>query len=99
MKIRAAAALRAVTAPLTTPLLPDDYLKLLNPLWSARELRGRIIEVRPETRDSATLAIKPGWGFTFDHQPFALAGHVAALAVDRLEQVQVIGNRHAGRQP
>jgi ferredoxin-NADP reductase len=54
---------------MSTPLLADDYLKLVNPLWSARELRGRIVEVRPETRDSATLVIKPGWGFSFDHQP------------------------------
>ncbi|WP_293358261.1 ferredoxin reductase [Mycolicibacterium sp.] len=61
--------MRALTAPLTTPLVIDDYLKLINPLWSARELRGRIVEVRPETRDSATLVIKPGWGFSFDHQP------------------------------
>ena len=28
---------------ITTPLLPDDYLKLANPLWSARELRGRVL--------------------------------------------------------
>ena len=38
--------MRALTAPLTTPLVIDDYLKLINPLWSARELRGRIVEVR-----------------------------------------------------
>ncbi len=63
------AVARAVIGPMTTPLLADDYLKLLNPLWSARELRGRVIEVRPETRDSATLVIKPGWGFGFTHQP------------------------------
>jgi ferredoxin-NADP reductase len=49
--------------------LPDDYLRLANPLWSARELRGRIMEVRRETEDSATLVIKPGWGFSFDYQP------------------------------
>jgi ferredoxin-NADP reductase len=54
---------------MTTPLLPDDYLRLVNPLWSARELRGRILEVRPETRDSATLVIKPGWGYRFEHRP------------------------------
>ena len=54
---------------MTTPLLPDDYLKLANPLWSARELRGRVVEVRRETADSATLVIKPGWGFSFDYQP------------------------------
>jgi stearoyl-CoA 9-desaturase NADPH oxidoreductase len=62
-------ALRTIAARITTPLLPDDYLHLANPLWSARELRGRILEVRRETEDSATLVIKPGWGFSFDYQP------------------------------
>src|SRR5258705_4049702 len=62
-------ALRSIAARVTTPLLPDDYLKLANPLWSARELRGRVLEVRRETVDSATLVIKPGWGFSFDYQP------------------------------
>jgi stearoyl-CoA 9-desaturase NADPH oxidoreductase len=61
--------LRKIAARITTPLLPDDYLHLANPLWSARELRGRILEVRRETEDSATLVIKPGWGFSFDYQP------------------------------
>ena len=62
-------ALRVVVGRITTPLLPDDYLQLANPLWSARELRGRVVEVRRETTDSATLVIKPGWGFTFNYQP------------------------------
>ncbi|MEV6278345.1 ferredoxin reductase [Nocardia sp. NPDC051832] len=61
--------LRGAVARVTTPLLPDDYLHLANPLWSARELRGRIVEVRKETADSATLVIKPGWGFDFKYQP------------------------------
>ena len=61
-------AVRTLAARITTPLLPDDYLKLANPLWSARELRGRVLEVRRETVDSATLVIKPGWGFSFDYQ-------------------------------
>jgi stearoyl-CoA 9-desaturase NADPH oxidoreductase len=60
---------RAIAERITTPLLPDDYLKLANPLWSARELRGRVLQVRRETVDSATLVIKPGWGFSFDYQP------------------------------
>jgi ferredoxin-NADP reductase len=62
-------ALRSLAGRITTPLLPDDYLKLANPLWSARELRGRVLEVRRETEDSATLVIKPGWGFSFDYEP------------------------------
>ncbi|MGW4841186.1 ferredoxin reductase [Nocardia brasiliensis] len=61
--------LRGAVARVTTPLLPDDYLHLANPLWSARELRGRIVDVRKETADSATLVIKPGWGFDFKYEP------------------------------
>ncbi len=67
-------ALRSVAERITTPLLPDDYLKLANPLWSARELRGRVIDVRRETVDSATLVIKPGWGFHFDYEPGQYVG-------------------------
>jgi stearoyl-CoA 9-desaturase NADPH oxidoreductase len=62
-------ALRKLAERITTPLLPDDYLRLANPLWSARELRGRVVQVRQETHDSATLVIKPGWGFSFDYEP------------------------------
>ncbi|MCX9190882.1 stearoyl-CoA 9-desaturase [Carbonactinospora thermoautotrophica] len=52
------------TGWLTTPLLPEDYLGLMNPLWSVRELRGRVEAVRRETADAATLVIRPGWGWT-----------------------------------
>lgn len=67
-------ALRQLATRITTPLLPDDYLKLVNPLWSARELRGRVVDVRRETEDSATLVIKPGWGFSFDYRPGQYVG-------------------------
>ena len=60
---------RRVVARMTTPLLPDDYLHMVNPLWSARELRGKVIEVIPETDDAATLVIKPGWGWNFATRP------------------------------
>ena len=45
---------------LTTPLLPDDYLSYVNPLWSTRAPRGRVEAVVRETADSATLWIRPG---------------------------------------
>jgi ferredoxin-NADP reductase len=61
--------LRSIAARLTTPLLPDDYLQLVNPLWSSRELRARVEEVVPQGDDAATLVLRPGWGWTFDHQP------------------------------
>ena len=69
--------LRDAASRFTTPLLPDDYLSLINPLWSARELRGRVVKVVPETEDAVTLVIKPGWGWSFDHQ----AGQYVGIAV------------------
>ncbi len=60
-------ALRAVRA-LSSPLLPDDYLELINPLWSTRELRGRIERIEHETPDAATVLIKPGYQWE-GHQP------------------------------
>jgi ferredoxin-NADP reductase len=55
-------------AALSSPLLIDDYLELINPLWSTRELRGRIEKINHETEDAATVLIKPGyrWG---GHEP------------------------------
>jgi stearoyl-CoA 9-desaturase NADPH oxidoreductase len=66
--------LRGLATRATTPLLPDDYLRLLNPLWTARELRGQIVDVRPETADPATVTIKPGWGFSGDYRPGQYVG-------------------------
>jgi stearoyl-CoA 9-desaturase NADPH oxidoreductase len=68
--------LRAL-ASLSSPLLPDDYLELINPLWSTRELRGRIEDIEHETDDAATVLIKPGyrWG---GHQP----GQYLRIGVD-----------------
>ena len=60
---------RRAGSRLTTPLHPDDYLRLLNPLWTSRELRGRVEKVVPETEDAATLVIRPGWGWRWDHRP------------------------------
>jgi len=45
--------LRGLAARATTPLLPDDYLKLLTPLWSARERRGLVVDVRKGISDAA----------------------------------------------
>jgi ferredoxin-NADP reductase len=65
---------RGVLARMTTPLLPDDYLHMINPLWSSRELRGKVVEVVPETDDAATLVIKPGWGFQHSFRPGQYVG-------------------------
>jgi ferredoxin-NADP reductase len=61
----------------TTPLLPADYLDLLDPLRSGADLRGRIVAVHPETRDAATLVIRPGRGWR-GHTP----GQYVRIGVD-----------------
>lgn len=65
---------RKAADKLTTPLLPDDYLTLINPLWSSRELRGRVEKVIRETDDAATLVIRPGWGWRYQHRPGQYVG-------------------------
>src|SRR3954447_17904807 len=63
-RLRALRALRAFF----TPLLPDDYLELINPLWSTQELRGRVERIERETADAVTVVIKPGWEWE-GHRP------------------------------
>jgi ferredoxin-NADP reductase len=57
-----------VMGALSSPLLPDDYLEMINPLWSTRELRGRVEQVRQETADAATVLIRPGYRWP-GHKP------------------------------
>jgi stearoyl-CoA 9-desaturase NADPH oxidoreductase len=68
--------LRAVRA-FSTPLLPDDYLELINPLWSTRELRGRIERIDHVTKNAATVLIKPGYRWD-GHE----AGQYVRIGVD-----------------
>lgn len=60
-------ALHAIRS-LFTPLLPDDYLELINPLWSTQELRGRIERIEQETPDAVTVLIRPGYEWA-GHRP------------------------------
>jgi ferredoxin-NADP reductase len=68
--------LDAVSA-FSSPLLPDDYLELINPLWSTRELRGKIERIDAETEDAATVLIKPGYRWE-PHKP----GQYLRIGVD-----------------
>ena len=74
--------LKAVSA-LSSPLLPDDYLEVINPLWSTRELRGRIERIDMETDDAATVTIKPGYAWE-GHKP----GQFLRIGID------IKGRRH-----
>ena len=57
----------------TTPLLPADYLDLVDPLRSGAALRGRIEAVQPETRDAVTVVIRPGRDW-LPHTPASTSG-------------------------
>lgn len=48
----------------STPRSPEDFLRLIDPLASSRQLRGLVTEVIPETADSATIRFRPGRGWT-----------------------------------
>ena len=62
---------------LTTPLVPADYLDVVAPLRNPGVLRAKIEAVRPETRDSVTLVLRPGRGWR-PHEP----GQYVRLGVD-----------------
>ncbi|WIM72939.1 ferredoxin reductase [Corynebacterium suedekumii] len=62
------ASVRGILRRFTTPLLPDDYTMLVNPLWSRRELRGKIVSVERFPDDTIHLTIRPGWGVPVDFQ-------------------------------
>ncbi|MHA6796051.1 ferredoxin reductase [Pseudonocardia bannensis] len=57
----------------TTPLLPTDFLGTLNPMWSTREPRARVVGLRRETADTTTLLLRPGAG-PVAHRPGQFIG-------------------------
>ena len=72
-----AGSLRTVARLLATPLVPQDFIDLVNPLSSANDLRGRIEAIEPETADAATFRIRVGRGWG-GHR----AGQYVRLGVD-----------------
>ncbi|MEU2954002.1 ferredoxin reductase [Streptomyces xanthochromogenes] len=68
---------------LTSPLTPDDYLGLIDPLLDARHPAGQVTAVRPETAHTSTLTIRPGRGWS---------GHQAGQYIP--VGVEVDGVRH-----
>ncbi|AKU15304.1 ferredoxin reductase [Luteipulveratus mongoliensis] len=61
----------------TTPARPQDFLRLVNPLSSARQLRGVVTSVTPECAGSVTIAFRPGHGWQA-HE----AGQYARIGVE-----------------
>ena len=79
----------------TTPYLPADYLDMFAPLRSGADLRGRIEQIVPETKDAATIVIKPGADW---------AGHVPGqflrigIDVDGVRQWRAYSLTHGPRR-
>src|SRR5919112_2526750 len=70
-------ALRRLAESAVTPLVPADYLDLVNPLRSGADLRGRVVAVEAETADAATVRIRPGRSWR-GHRP----GQYVRIGVD-----------------
>ncbi|MBW8751194.1 MAG: ferredoxin reductase [Propionibacteriales bacterium] len=90
----ATSTLRRFAELAVTPLVPDDYLDLFSPLRRGAALRGRVVQVIPETRDAATLVIRPGADW---------AGHVpgqyvrVGIDVDGVRQWRAYSLTHGPR--
>ena len=74
---RVTAGVRKVAEAAATPLLPEDFIDLIDPLRSGADLRGRVIDVRRETPTATTLTIRPGRGWR-PHRP----GQYTRIGVD-----------------
>jgi len=59
--------LRAVRQ-LFSPLRPDDYLEMINPLWTTKELRGKVERVEPQGSEAVSVLIRPGYEWV-GHKP------------------------------
>jgi ferredoxin-NADP reductase len=66
-----------LAAALAYPRGADSYAELAEPLWSSREVRARVVAVRPETADTTTLVMQPNDGWRRH-----LAGQYVALTVE-----------------
>src|SRR3954464_15829141 len=70
-------SLRRVAEAAVTPLELSDVLDVFHPLRRGADLRARIVEVRRETHQSATLVLQPGRDWT-GHVP----GQYVRVGVD-----------------
>lgn len=71
------AVVSRLVAALCHPFKIDDYVELALPVWSSTEVRARVLDVRRETHDVATLVLRPNARWR-GHR----AGQHVALTVD-----------------
>ena len=67
----------SVVKGFTTPLLPEDFIDLVDPLKTSSVLRGRVQQVIRETEDAVTVVIQPGRTWA-GHRP----GQYTRIGVD-----------------
>ena len=60
-----------------TPLVPGDFVDLVDPLRNGSDLRARIVRISAETADAATLELRPGRGWRG-----SLPGQYVRIGVD-----------------
>src|SRR6478736_2723275 len=70
-------SLRRVAEAAVTPLELGDVLDVFHPLRRGADLRAKVVEVRPETHQSATIVLQPGRDWT-GHVP----GQYVRVGVD-----------------
>ncbi len=84
-----------LVAALTMPHGIDVYLAQLDPLWSVNEVRARVIEVRRDTADTATLVLQPNrlW------RGYQAGQHVAlSVEIDGVRHTRVFSLSSTPRQ-
>ena len=69
--------LRSIAQMVATPLVPRDFIDLIDPLSSSRDLRGRVAAITQETADAVTVRIRVGRGWR-GHR----AGQFVRIGVD-----------------
>jgi len=74
---RIAARIERVANAAVSPLVSPDYLDLFHPLRSGTDLRARIVSTHSETRDAATVVLKPGRDWA-GHRP----GQYVRIGID-----------------
>jgi ferredoxin-NADP reductase len=73
-------------AALASPHGVDRYLELVNPMWAAHEVRGRVVRVQRETLDVTTLTLQP----TTTWQGFRAGQHVqVGVEVDKVRHTRI----------